>query len=54
MICVLTAFLPIIVGFIWYGPLFAKSWMKEMEFTEESLKGGNIVMFFGLSYVASF
>lgn len=54
LICVLTAFVPMIVGFIWYGPLFGKSWMKEMEFTKESLKGGNMVMIFGLSYVASF
>ena len=54
MICVLTAFLPIIVGFIWYGPLFKNAWMKEVGFTDESMKGSNMALIFGLSYVLSF
>src|SRR3972149_7558613 len=26
-------------GFLWYGPLFGKAWMKMMGFTEKSMKG---------------
>ncbi len=49
------ALIPLVMGFIWYGPmLFQKAWIKEMSFTEESLKGGNMALIFGLSYVLSF
>ena len=49
------ALMPLVMGFIWYGPmLFQNAWMKEMGFTEESLKGGNMALIFGLSYVLSF
>lgn len=49
------ALVPLIMGFIWYGPmLFQKAWMKELGFTEESLKGGNMVMIFIGCYVLSF
>ncbi|QXP73228.1 DUF1761 domain-containing protein [Tenacibaculum sp. HL-MS23] len=54
LICALAALVPMIIGFVWYGPLFGKAWMKEMGFTEESLKGGNMLKIFGLSYVCSF
>ncbi|MGC9355126.1 MAG: DUF1761 domain-containing protein, partial [Mariniphaga sp.] len=32
------------VGWIWYGPLFGKSWMKLHGFTEEELKEGSLSM----------
>ncbi|CAM1349563.1 DUF1761 domain-containing protein [Tenacibaculum insulae] len=54
LMCALAAVVPMIIGFVWYGPLFGKAWMKEMGFTEESLKGGNMALIFGLSYVCSF
>ena len=44
---------PLFIGFIWYGPLFGKTWMKENNFTEESLKEGSMALIFGLSYVLS-
>lgn len=51
----LAALVPLVMGFIWYGPmLFQKAWMKQMGFTEESLKGGNMALIFILSYVFSF
>ncbi|MEQ6125055.1 DUF1761 domain-containing protein [Pseudotenacibaculum sp. MALMAid0570] len=51
----LAALVPLVMGFIWYGPmLFQKAWMKQMGFTEESLKGGNMLLIFILSYVFSF
>lgn len=55
LILALAALVPLIMGFIWYGPmLFQNAWMKQMGFTEESLKGGNMAVIFLLSYVFSF
>lgn len=54
LMCALAALVPMIVGSIWYGPLFGKAWMKEMGFTEESMKNGNMPLIFGLSFVCSF
>lgn len=41
----------LVVGFVWYGPLFGKAWMKESGMTEEKAKQGNMVLIFGLSFV---
>ncbi|MBT6764696.1 MAG: DUF1761 domain-containing protein [Prolixibacteraceae bacterium] len=41
LVAALSAF---IIGWIWYGPLFAKRWMKLNGFTEESLKEGAMSM----------
>jgi hypothetical protein len=40
-----------IFGFIWYSVLFAKRWMKENNFTQESMKGANMLKIFGLSFL---
>ncbi len=48
------ALIPMIVGSIWYGPLFGKAWMKSMGFTEESLKEANMPMIMGISLVLAF
>jgi hypothetical protein len=32
--------LSMVIGFIWYGPLFSKPWMKENGFKMEDLKQG--------------
>lgn len=50
----LAALVPMVIGFVWYGPLFGKAWMKQMGFTEESLKEGNMLLILILSYVFSF
>ena len=50
----LSALVPLIIGFIWYGPLFGNAWMKEMGFTKESLAGKNMALTFILCYVFSF
>lgn len=48
------AFIPMIMGFLWYGPmLFQDKWMKEMNFTKKDLEGGNMLLIFGLSFVFS-
>lgn len=55
LISALAALIPLVMGFIWYSPmLFHKAWMKENNFTEESLKGGNMPLIFGLTFVLSF
>jgi hypothetical protein len=43
----------LLVGFVWYGPLFGKAWMKETGLTEEDLKKGSMVKIFGLTYIFS-
>ncbi|MEW7292832.1 DUF1761 domain-containing protein [Aquimarina sp. 2304DJ70-9] len=43
-----------LVGGIWYGPVFGKSWMKEFGFKEEDLKKRSIPKTFGLSLFLAF
>lgn len=39
-----------ILGGLWYSPaVFGKAWMRENGFTEESLKGANMIKIFGIS-----
>ncbi|HZY81425.1 MAG TPA: DUF1761 domain-containing protein [Cyclobacteriaceae bacterium] len=41
-----------LIGGLWYSPaVFGKAWMKENGFTEESMRGGNMVKIFGLAFV---
>lgn len=55
LIWALAALVPMVIGFVWYGPkTFGNAWMKAAGVTEESLKGGNMVLIFGLSYLFSF
>ena len=49
----LAALVPMIIGFIWYGPLFGNAWMKTMGFTKESLKGTNMIKTLLISYILS-
>ncbi|PQB08291.1 hypothetical protein BST83_15020 [Polaribacter filamentus] len=49
----LAALVPLVIGFVWYGPLFGNAWMKELGFTKESLANKNIVLTLILSYVFS-
>lgn len=51
LVLLIAGVVPLITGFIWYGPLFKNAWMKEMGFTEESMQGANMPLIFGLSYV---
>ncbi len=53
LILLAAGLVPMLVGAVWYGPLFGKSWMKVNGFTEESLKGSNMALILGLSYVFS-
>jgi len=50
----LTALIPLIIGFIWYNPkVFGKAWMKAADITEDKMKGANMLLIFGLTYLFS-
>jgi len=51
---VVAAISSFLIGGIWYGPIFGKSWMTEFDFTEEDLKKRSISKTFGLSLLLSF
>ena len=53
LIFFIAALVPLVIGFVWYGPLFGNAWMKEMGFTKESLQDQNTAITFLLSYVFS-
>jgi hypothetical protein len=42
------------VGFLWYGPLFGKAWLKTVGLTEEDTRKANMVKVFGISFVLQF
>ncbi|WP_439131185.1 DUF1761 domain-containing protein [Polaribacter sp.] len=49
----LVALVPMILGAIWYGPLFGKAWMSEMGFTTESLKDTNMLKTLAICFILS-
>ncbi len=52
---VVAALIPMVVGSLWYGPLFGKAWMKLMELTEEQIKENfNAVQSYGISTLMAF
>jgi hypothetical protein len=50
LIAALSSFM---IGGLWYSVFFAKAWMKENGFTDESLKNSNMMMIFGGSFILS-
>ena len=43
---------PMVIGALWYGPLFGKRWMALMEATEDELREGfNPLKTYGVSFV---
>ena len=48
----LAGLIPLITGFIWYNPkVFGNAWMRSVGMTEESMKGANMALIFGLCYL---
>ena len=44
-----------ILGALWYSPaLFSKSWQNEVGLSDDDIKGGNMIMIFGGSFVLMF
>ena len=50
LVASISAFL---IGGIWYGPIFGKSWMTEFGFTEEILQKRSMFKVFGFSLLLS-
>ncbi len=51
---IVAALVPTVVGFIWYNPkVLGNAWMQAADMTEEKIKGGNMPVIFGLSFVLS-
>ncbi len=48
------AAIPLLIGMIWYNPkVLGNAWMESAGLTEESAKGMNMFLIFGLVYVMS-
>lgn len=55
LVQLVAALVPMIVGFIWYNPkVFGNAWMKAAGMTDEKVKGGNMPVIFGVSFVMAF
>jgi hypothetical protein len=39
------------IGFLWYGPLLGKVWMRASGMTEERARQGNMPLIFGLAFL---
>lgn len=51
----ISALIPLIIGFIWYNPkVFGNFWMRVSGVTEEKLKTGNMAVIFIVTYVLGF
>lgn len=42
------------IGFVWYGPLFGKSWMKSTGLSEKDFQNVNMGKIFGFSFIFQF
>jgi hypothetical protein len=51
LVIIVAAVSAFLLGFLWYSLLFSRKWMKENNFTEESMKGANMLKIFGLSFL---
>ncbi|MBK6342729.1 MAG: DUF1761 domain-containing protein [Flavobacteriales bacterium] len=55
LVQLVAALLPMLIGFIWYHPkAFGNAWMKAADMTDEKVKGGNMPVIFGASFVMAF
>ena len=56
LVLLLATLVPLVVGFVWYNPRFGfgKAWMQASGVTEESSRGGNMALIFGLTTLFSF
>lgn len=51
---IVAAFIPLVLGALYYGPIFGKQWMASLGFTEEDLTGANMALIYGIALVLSF
>lgn len=47
------AAIPLVVGFVWYGPLFSKQWLESIGKTKEEMEASkpNMLVTFGCTYI---
>jgi hypothetical protein len=51
---IVAALVPMLLGFVWYHEkVFGKAWMAAAGMTDEKIKGGNMALIFGLSFLFS-
>lgn len=54
IVILVTALVPMVMGFIWYNPkTLGTAWMQAAGVTEEKMKGANMGVIFGLSFLFS-
>lgn len=41
------------VGGLWYGPLFGKTWQREIGLSDNDIKSGNMAKIFGITFLFS-
>jgi len=52
---IIAALSTLVVGFVWYNPrVFGTIWQKEAGVTDEKMKGANMLVIFGTSFVYAF
>ena len=55
LILAISAFVPLILGFIWYHPkVMGKAWINASGLKEEDVKGANMLLVLSVSYLFSF
>lgn len=55
LVTALAALIPLVIGAIWYNPkVLGNAWIKSTGLSEEELKGANMPLIFGLTFVFSF
>lgn len=53
-ILALSALVPLLLGFVWYNPkAFGNAWMQAADMTEDKMKGANMALIFGLTFLLS-
>ena len=51
----IAALFPLVIGMVWFNPkVFGTAWMTSIGMSQDSMKGGNMILVFGLTYVFSF
>lgn len=51
---IVAALIPMIIGAFYYGPIFGKTWMDSLGYTEDDFKNRNFPLIYGLALVMAF
>ncbi len=51
LVILATGLVPLVMGAIWYGPLFGKAWMTAADMSMEKMQGTNMMKIYGLALV---